>query len=97
MRAGAGAPPAWSAVLSTRVHDSCRAVLAFDRLLRGEVAALHTLFSSAPSQPSDAVVLCLGSELGLGALHLVSLEKELGHRHAEHGLHPDRRFVLRFG
>ena len=76
--------PTWAAGLARRVQDSCRAVQAVDRLMRGEVAALHTLFTSPPSQTNDPVVLCLSSDLGFGVLAALLQSGSGGHTELAH-------------
>ena len=88
----AGAASSWAAGLSRRVRESCRAVGALERLVRGEWAALHTLLGAPPSQTEDAVVVCLGSQLGLGVLS--ALLHSGGGRHAELA-HYAARLLLR--
>ena len=88
----AGAAGSWAAGLSRRVRESCRAVGALERLVHGEWAALHTLLGAQPSQTEDAVVVCLGSQLGLGVLS--ALLHSGGGRHAELA-HYAARLLLR--
>ena len=41
---------------------------AFERLLNGGLDALHTLVCLEPTGSVDPVAICIGSEIGLGAM-----------------------------
>ena len=52
--AEAAAPPSWAAALAARVRQSCVCAAALDRLLGGELRALHTLLASGGAPAADA-------------------------------------------
>lgn len=44
---------------------------AFERLLNGDLNALHTLACLEPAGSIDPVAICVGSDVGLGAIAAV--------------------------
>ncbi|KAL3925664.1 MAG: hypothetical protein SGPRY_003592, partial [Prymnesium sp.] len=61
----------WAGQLTLAMRDCAHALLGLDRLIAGQLNALHTLVCLEPAGSVDAVIVALSSDVGVGALGAV--------------------------